>query len=193
MSLSTFFIASSHGRTATLALAVAAFFALSGCSRKIGDPCTISADCGLTSNRQCDTSQLGGYCTQIGCTANGCPGEAACFLFGPRIRGCTYDDRETARTSRSFCMLSCDADNDCRDGYVCADVTAEPWTAVLLDTLEVKPKACIVPATFITAGALEDTEPAVCAPTGSAAASGDAGADDDSAADAGDTSADAGP
>lgn len=191
MGLPLSFAASLQGRLAAVVLLVAGLGVLSGCSRKIGDPCKLSADCGISNNRQCDTAQLGGYCTQIGCTANGCPSEAACFLFGPRIRGCDYDDREAARTSRSFCMYSCDSDGDCRDGYLCADVTQEPWTAVLLDTREVKPKACIVPASFATAGSLNATEPAVCAPTGAAASETDAGdtaradeGDDDASADA---------
>jgi len=153
-----------------------------GCSRKIGDPCTLAADCGIQNNRQCDTAQLGGYCTQIGCTADGCPDEAACFLFAPRLAGCSYDDREPARTSRSFCMRSCDDTADCRDGYVCADVTAEPWTAVLLDTEERKPKACIVPATFAEGGVqTESEEPPICRRVdgGAGSTASDAGTESD--------------
>lgn len=163
----------------TAALLGLLLFAVAGCSRKIGDPCTLSADCGIQNNRQCDTAQQGGYCTQIGCTADGCPDEAACFLFAPRVSGCSYEDREAARTSRSFCMLSCDDDGDCRTGYVCADVTQEPWTAVLLDTEDPQPKACIVPATFAKGGVqTENEEPPICRPLDT-----DAGASDN--ADAG--------
>lgn len=159
-----------------------------GCSKKIGDPCTLSADCGIQNNRQCDTAQLGGYCTQIGCTADGCPKEAACFLFQPRLSGCAYDDREPARTSRSFCMRSCRSDSNCRNGYVCEDVTQDPWRAVLLDVEELKPKACIVPATFADTAGVSDTadEPAICNPLGPAF---DAGTED---ADAGEEAGDAG-
>jgi hypothetical protein len=159
-------------RFAAFAVVLASVALVGGCSKKIGDPCTLSADCGVSDNRQCDTAQLGGYCTQIGCTADGCPSEAACFLFGPRLGGCTYDDREPARTSRSFCMHSCSSDSNCRAGYVCADVTQEPWTAVLLDVEEIKPKACIVPATFAEGGSTDTAEPAICSPVGPTADAG---------------------
>lgn len=171
-----------------LAAASFTFLALTqvGCSKKIGDPCTLAADCGIQNNRQCDTAQSGGYCTQIGCSADGCPDEAACFLFGPRIPGCSYDDREPARTSRPFCMRSCDGDGDCRVGYVCADVTQEPWSAVLLDVEELKPKACIVPATFAEGGPTDNEEPAICKPVAPGVA------DSGSETDAGDEETDSG-
>lgn len=134
-----------------------------GCSKEIGDPCRLSVDCGVQGDRTCDTSQAGGYCTQVGCTKNGCPDEAGCFLFRPRLPGCGYDDREPARTSIPYCMYSCDSDSDCRDGYVCADVTQEPWRAVLLDDEEPNPKVCITPATRIERASDEDA--AICQPT----------------------------
>lgn len=164
-----------------------------GCSKKIGDACTLAADCGIQNNRQCDTAQQGGYCTQIGCTADGCPSEAACFLFGSRLSGCDYQDREAARTSRSFCMLSCESDSDCRVDYVCADMTGAPWLAVLLDTEELKPKACIFPATFREGGVSGAEEPDICKPV---VTTGTDETDPDDASDAGGTDAedvDAGP
>ena len=162
-----------------------ALTSLAACSKKIGDPCVLSADCGVQSSRQCDTSQPGGYCTQIGCSKDGCSKEAACFLFQPRLGGCSYDDREPARTSKSFCMRSCSGDGSCRVGYICADVTKEPWGAILLDTIELKPKACILAATF--AGVNDDNpEPsAICDPVGP---SFDAGLDE-AEPDAGDSDA----
>ncbi len=170
-------------RLTAAALALSLLAVLGGCSRQIGDACTISADCGVTSNRQCDNSQLGGYCTQIGCTADGCPSEAACFLFRPRLGGCSYDDREPARQSLSFCMKSCEDDGECRPGYVCADVTQEPWTAVLLDTEAFEPKACIVPASFGQGGSNDVGEPPICSSVGPTTepADPDAGADGPSA------------
>lgn len=181
-----------QSRLAAAALALVALSALGGCSKKIGDPCTISADCGVTSNRQCDTAQLGGYCTQIGCTADNCPSEAACFLFKARLSGCSYDDREAARQSQASCMKSCDEDGECRPGYVCADVTEEPWQAVLLDTKEIKPKACIVPASFREGGTTDTAEPAICSPVGPQA---DAGGEPDLTTDPEDDAGtdDAGP
>lgn len=139
-----------------------------GCSRKIGDACQLSVDCGIQNNRVCiDTDPgVGGYCTQIGCTSNGCPDEAACFLFRPRVPGCAYDDREPARTARAFCMLSCEEDNDCRPGYVCADLTDEPWRTVLLDDEDPNPRACIRPASYELGGLQDEAdEPPICAET----------------------------
>lgn len=153
-----------------------------GCSKEIGDPCVLSVDCGIQNNRTCDTSQTGGYCTQGGCTANACPDEAGCFLFEPRVPGCSYDDREAARNSRAYCMRSCDDDGDCRVGYVCADVTQEPWRAVLLDDEEPNPRACIAPASFDEGSRNEDAP--ICQPTVVGGDLVDAGGSAEPAADA---------
>jgi hypothetical protein len=107
-------------------------FAL-GCAPKIGDGCRNSTDCGTRGDKQCDTSQPGGYCTVLNCAGNGCPDEAACVLFQASPLGCGYDDRRVARQARSFCLADCDDDSDCRSGYVCADPRSPPWSGLVLD------------------------------------------------------------
>lgn len=72
------------------------------CEQKIGDDCSSGSDCGT--GRICDTSQPGGYCTISPCEKNSCPNEAVCIFF-------TEFD--------SYCMLMCDTDDDCREGYEC--------------------------------------------------------------------------
>ena len=118
------------------ALAVAlGLFALSAtaCTPKIGDKCVLSTDCSTQGDRQCDTSMPGGYCTVYNCGPNSCPDYAACYLFHPEVQGCDYNDRETSRTSKSFCMAGCQTNSDCRTDYICADGRGPPWYALLLD------------------------------------------------------------
>ena len=82
----------------------AVFFLLtvSACGRSVGDSCTSSADC--ASPQFCDTTMAEGYCTTARCLFTGCPEEAVCIEFSD------FD---------SFCMLRCESDDDCRDGYGC--------------------------------------------------------------------------
>ncbi|MGH7282511.1 MAG: hypothetical protein ACRELY_13375 [Polyangiaceae bacterium] len=110
------------------------FFA-TGCSKHIGDSCTLSTDCSIQGDRQCDTAQPNGYCTILGCTGNLCPDEAACVLFDPAVPGCGYTDREPSRIALAACMKQCSSDSDCRtdEGYFCADPKAPPWNALILD------------------------------------------------------------
>jgi hypothetical protein len=75
-----------------------------GCDRLIGDACVTGQEC--ATGAICDTAAPGGYCTQTPCFTNGCPDEAVCVEF---------EDRTT------YCMLRCEADGDCRDGYTCRD------------------------------------------------------------------------
>jgi len=115
--------------------------ALGGCTPTVGDRCNSSTDCSVQGNRTCDTSQPGGYCTVLGCTANSCPNSAACVVFRVSIPGCAYDDYHApARTGRALCMAHCDKDSDCRqsDGYVCADPTGPQWRAAILDDKQTK-------------------------------------------------------
>lgn len=120
-------------RVAFVAGAAASSALAAGCTPSIGDPCNLSVDCSIKGDRQCDTTQPGGYCTVLSCGANGCPDNAACIVFAASVPGCGFDERVISRTARSQCMKACGSDEDCRGGYVCRDVTAAPWAAKRLD------------------------------------------------------------
>ena len=104
-----------------LALATAALSA-SACKPEIGDECKLSTDCSITGDRLCDTSQPDGYCTIFNCTAGSCPDEAICVSFHAADPSKRPDDRfGESRFERRFCVRACDANSDCRSGYVCVD------------------------------------------------------------------------
>lgn len=108
------------------------------CGQKIGDSCTVSSDCSNNGTRVCDIYSPGGSCTIEGCDFGTCPDEAVCVRFFPALQTATMCTAENAATAclpdevctlagrcapRSielrFCMLKCDGDGDCRDGYEC--------------------------------------------------------------------------
>ncbi|HLK35397.1 MAG TPA: hypothetical protein VKU41_01510 [Polyangiaceae bacterium] len=142
----------------------AALGLLAGCGSKIGSSCQLSTDCSVQGNRLCDTSLPSGYCTQLGCVANGCPDSAACVLFGASVPGCPYDDYQSpSRTGQVLCMATCNSDSDCRqsDGYVCRDPRSAPWQAVIIDDNQVQ-RVCI-PAPDYSFAPAPDAAP-VCMP-----------------------------
>jgi hypothetical protein len=113
--------------TGGIAVACLVLFA---CTPAIGDHCALSSDCSIQGNRTCDTSQPGGYCTIFGCSANSCPDNAACVVYGAGVPGCPYDDYQApSRTGRAMCLKTCGSDSDCRqgDGYYCAPLPQPPW------------------------------------------------------------------
>ena len=126
----------------------------------------VSTDCSIRGDRLCDTSQPGGYCTQLNCRGNGCADEATCVLFNSAMPGCGYDDRSGpfgSRVARSFCMAQCESNGDCRDGYVCADPRTFPWNAVILDDNQSKRTCLAVPLEGQDGGTAGPVEPApVC-------------------------------
>ncbi len=133
---------------AARASSIAVLALASGCAPKIGDSCSRDLDCaGSATDRRCDKSQPGGYCTTFGCNANACADTSVCVLYNAAVPGCMYDDREPARVGRSFCMASCEEDSDCRDGYVCLDPRATPWNASILDT-DTSRRICSVAASY---------------------------------------------
>jgi hypothetical protein len=140
----------------TFALGLAAIAVSPSCTPKIGDKCIVSTDCSVQGDRLCDTSQPGGYCTQLNCRGNDCFDEAACVLFNSAVPGCLYDDRSGgygSRVARSFCMAQCETNGDCRGDYVCADPRTAPWSAVILDDNQGK-KGCLPkPLVLVDAGA----------------------------------------
>jgi len=82
---------------------------LGACGPQIGDACDQNADCGT--GLRCDLATEGGYCTQTPCRASVCRAESKCFDFG---------------TETTWCMLSCTADDECRQGQVCLSAAASP-------------------------------------------------------------------
>jgi len=113
-----------------------AALSLGGCKRDIGDDCKNSLDCSQESERLCDISQPGGYCTIEGCDERTCPEDSVCVRFFPRqgltkscATGCDpnelclADGKEGVcaprMSERRFCVHSCSDNSDCRGGYDC--------------------------------------------------------------------------
>jgi hypothetical protein len=121
---------------------------LLGCEPSIGDKCDTSIDCSPTSDRICDTTQPGGYCTIHNCEdttedeadapEGACPEDAACVIYTRTPSAICEDAEGDAAYQRTFCMLRCENDTDCRteDGYHCINV-ADPslgrWDAIVID------------------------------------------------------------
>lgn len=147
-----------------------AFFALvfaMGCQPHIGDACTLPSDCSAAGNRLCEPRFPGGYCTIFNCSPNKCPDEALCISYGNVVSS----DPECAnlanpRLERTFCMLACSSNSDCRtgDGYACVDLSdpkQNPWGATVLDTGS-RHKICTIPASQVPEPGPHET--AVCNP-----------------------------
>jgi hypothetical protein len=140
------------------AASVAALLLCGACTKKIGDDCKSSLDCSQDSERTCDISQPGGYCTIEGCDERSCPKEAACIRFFPRLfltkpcsQGCTADelcvgDECAPRASeRKYCAHTCGDDGDCRGGYVCREAGKDGSLALTTDPT--KPVSFCAPQT----------------------------------------------
>ncbi|HMJ11546.1 MAG TPA: hypothetical protein VK524_09055 [Polyangiaceae bacterium] len=170
------------------------------CKPEIGDECEVSTDCSATGDRLCDTTQPDGYCTMFNCEPNSCPEEAVCIGYGnvlSTVPECS-DPQAGRRLQRTFCLKSCESDDDCRGGYECIDMKREnDWGAVVVERSGKSGKVCAVP--FSGMKPEPPADPAVCTGgfRGDAGPppipdAGDAAPDSGSdAADAGDT-ADAG-
>jgi hypothetical protein len=144
--------------------ALALLVALSACTPKIGNECSVSFDCSTLGDRLCDTTLPGGYCTQFGCQPDGCPSEAACIVFRSKLDpACgTSADGKNGRFSQTFCMLTCDEAGDCREGYACEAPASRD--AQLLDAKKENPaalKICVPTATPVPP---PDEAPGICFP-----------------------------
>jgi len=128
-------------------LAFVLFSAAAGCSPDIGAACTTSINCSQQGDRTCDTTMPGGYCTIPNCEPDTCPSEAACVGFRqwPSMVPACQDPNDT-RMLRTFCMLRCSSDSDCRSGYVCGDANApdNPWGASLADHINRDGRICTI-------------------------------------------------
>jgi hypothetical protein len=111
-----------------------------GCTPKIGNKCTLSTDCSQLGDRQCDATQRDGYCTQFNCDPDTCP-DSICVAFDPNLDPACQgvDDGRTPRFQRTFCMApctvsngtSCEAPGQCRDGYMCVDLSDPAWQQLI--------------------------------------------------------------
>lgn len=166
-------------RAGPIAAGLAFLAGIAACTPEIGDKCQVSTDCSVRGDRLCDTSQPGGYCTQLNCGGGACADEASCVLFGSAIPGCGFDDRSGpfgSRVARSFCMAKCESNGDCRDGYVCADPRSFPWNAVILDDDQNKRSCLAIPLEGQDAGSAARVSTApVCGPTAPSVGKIDAG------------------
>lgn len=130
-----------------LTAALLASPALVGCTPQIGNKCTSSTDCSLRGDRLCDTTQPGGYCTIFNCEPGTCPDEAQCVAFNNTIDPVCTDPRIPLRFQRTFCMKRCEKGGDCRNDYVCGNLTAgNPWNATVIDADPAGTAVCISPA-----------------------------------------------
>lgn len=119
-----------------------------GCKPKIGDECKLSTDCSAAGDRLCDITAPGGYCTVYNCEPGACPeDESLCVEFGAQRSpaAACQDLQAPSPYARTFCMATCESNADCRDGYVCENLSNDnPWDALLID-LDRGDKACMVP------------------------------------------------
>lgn len=146
---------------------------LGGCQPEIGDDCMLSTDCSQQGDRQCDTTQPGGYCTIFNCEPGGCPDEAICVAFSgapPSAEVC-QELAGSVLKRRTFCLRTCEGGRDCRSGYECADFgeADNPWGAVIVETAKAS-RVCAPPA---SASAV-DTDMGVCEPVAFASDAGTA-------------------
>lgn len=142
-----------------------AALALWACQPEIGDSCANAADCSQTGDRTCDTTVPGGYCTEFGCSADTCPSEAACIGYQSTVSTALEcaDLQARPRLLRTACMRKCSRNSDCREEYVCVDMTqANAWGALLVDGSG-SGKVCSLPPPPQAEG-----ETAVCSPRGPA-------------------------
>ncbi len=134
----------------SLAAIVAVLVLTVACTREIGDSCTTGTDCSQTGGRTCDTTMPGGYCTVANCEPDSCPEEAACmgFVSAPSTAD-SCSGLNDSRELRQFCMRRCSSQDDCRGGYICADLNAEKndWGAKRLDNASADGRVCALPYT----------------------------------------------
>src|SRR5882672_9534158 len=104
-------------RIALVPLAISTLLA-AACGHKIGDECTLNADCASDGSRICDTFTLhGGYCTISGCDFGTCPDEAICVRFNPAL--------EDATSCANLGQVECGSDEICNLERKCAPRSLE--------------------------------------------------------------------
>lgn len=138
---------------------IAVALGLCGCQPEIGDSCQATSDCTDGTDRICDATQPGGYCTIFNCEPDTCPEEAVCVAYrlAPAAVAECNDTQDSARLQRSFCMKTCNEQSDCRPGYVCMDLNGapreeNPWAAEVVENYGAL--VCVLPYS----GALPEDE-----------------------------------
>lgn len=142
----------------TRRVSVACFFGLVlscsvGCSPKIGDECSTATQCNASDRtRICLAESVsgfpGGYCTAFNCSPTSCPEEALCVAYRNQLADAPEcgGSGQSGRLRRSYCMLACDRDSDCRDGYACVSVGEDnPWGAEVISVKPGNRKICALP------------------------------------------------
>lgn len=114
--------------------------ALVGCGKEIGDECETATECISTdTDRICLTQSgegfPGGYCSQFNCSPESCPEEAACVAYRRTLAGDECgEEYSRSRLERTYCMLTCNDDGDCRSGYKCLAADGDnPLGAAVID------------------------------------------------------------
>jgi hypothetical protein len=117
-----------------------------GCQRRIGEACRTNQECSGETQRICDVSQPGGYCTVLNCTPTSCPnGESVCVTFGSAISPlpACQNGSKPSPYARSLCMRFCERNEDCRVGYECVDISGDdPWSADIV-SVSTRTKICL--------------------------------------------------
>ncbi|WP_437576352.1 hypothetical protein [Sorangium sp. So ce887] len=140
---------------ALLLVVLGAFSLLAGCGPQIGDACITSLDCAQQEQLLfCDGTQPGGYCTVFNCEPDSCYGSSVCVAFNPVLdQACgELENVRWPRFERTFCMATCDDDDDCRSGYSCvalgdirgaAAIPPGERNAAIVDSEPESSKACL--------------------------------------------------
>jgi hypothetical protein len=158
-------------------LAAVAFAALTiGCGPKIGDACSSFTDCSQQGDRLCDTTQPGGYCTVFNCEPGSCT-DSLCVAFDTEVDpacGVT-DDARRRRFQRTFCVLGCESDSDCRAEYAC--ISPAERGAAIVDAEPSQQKVCLPRYSGATPSPSSSPSvvPGVCGVAESGASAGSAG------------------
>ena len=116
---------------------------LAACSAEIGDDCSFDADCSQNLDRNCDSSQPGGYCLIIGCAPDECPHEAVCVEYTTPCPIGTSDEscqRMLPNRGRTYCVKHCKSEGDCRSNYQC--IEPEEASAGIIDFDTNRTKIC---------------------------------------------------
>ena len=117
---------------------------VTGCIAEIGDECAGDVDCSQNMDRNCDTSQPGGYCLVVTCGPDECPEEAVCVEF---TTPCPLDMEEEdcqliePNRGRRFCLRHCRRNSHCRGKYTC--IEPEDLSAIIIDFDTNKTKVCV--------------------------------------------------